>query len=245
MKIVVCDDNRRDLAEIDGLLAKYKKSNTDARFDVVQFTDSTTLYQKIQEENDGDIYLLDMIMENKTGIDLGSLIQRMDGQSAIIYITSSNDYALEAYHVHAIRYLLKPIREELFFEALDYAISNLSRTKKDAVFQVKTKKGLMSIPYPRIEYVENYSRTLNIHLTNKTNIQSIFLRKSFDEEIQPLAEDKRFLHVHKSFLVNMDHIDQLTQKTILMESGKEIPVSKAKASDVKKDYLMYVSEKYQ
>lgn len=244
MKIIVCDDNREDLAEIDGLLAKYQKNNKNIKLDVMQFTDSSILYQEIQEENLGDIYLLDMIMENKTGIDLGSLIQRVDGQSVIIYITSSDDYALEAYHVHAIRYLLKPIREELFFEALDYAVSDISKTKKDAIYQVKTKKGLMSIPYPRIEYVENYSRTLNIHLTDQSSIQSIFLRKSFDEEIRPLAEDHRFLHVHKSFLVNMDYIDQLTQKNVIMESGKDIPVSKAKAADVKKEYLMFVSEKY-
>lgn len=244
MKIIVCDDSKEDLAGINGLLAKYKQINAGARFDVLQFTDSNTLYQKIPEEEHGNIYILDMIMENKTGIDLGSLIRGIDGQSIIIYITSSDDYALEAYHVHAIRYLLKPIREELFFEALDYALADLSKTKKDVMYQIKTKKGLVSIPYARIEYIENYSRTLHIYLTDQSTIQSIFIRKSFDEEIRQLTQDKRFLQVHKSFLVNMDHINQLTPKTIIMESGKDIPVSKAKAADVKKKYLLFISEKY-
>ena len=62
-------------------------------------------------------------MADKTGIDIGSLIRRTGGQSVIIYITSSDEFALEAYHVRAVRYLLKPIKAELFFEALDYALS--------------------------------------------------------------------------------------------------------------------------
>lgn len=114
MRIVVCDDSKDDLAEIEGLLEKYKENNADAAFDVMQFSDSSALYQKIQEERLGDIYILDMIMTDKTGIDIGSLIRSTDQRSVIIYITSSDDYALEAYGVHAVRYLLKPVREELF-----------------------------------------------------------------------------------------------------------------------------------
>lgn len=114
MKIVVCDDSTEDLAEIGELLAKYKESNANAKFEVVQFTDSSALYEKIQKGRLGDIYILDMIMSDKTGIDIGSLIRNTDERSVIIYITSSDDYALEAYGVRAVRYLLKPVREELF-----------------------------------------------------------------------------------------------------------------------------------
>lgn len=244
MKIVVCDDSLEDLSIIEELLAEYKEHYKNINIDVVQFTDSTILYHKIQEEELGDIYILDMIMNNKTGIDLGTLIRSIDEKSVIIYITSSNEFALEAYSVHAVRYLLKPIRKDLFFEALDYAMSDAMKAEKDPEYQVKTKEGLVSVPYSRIEYVENYSRTLNISLTDGNSIKSIFIRKSFDEEVGQLLDDKRFLHVHKSFLVNMNHIDKLSQRTITMESGKNIPVSKTRAAEVKKEYLMFVSAKY-
>ena len=102
----------------------------------------------------------------------------------------------------------------------------------------------MAVPYSKIEYIENYSRVLNIWLTDGELIKSIFIRKSFNEEIKEIAEDKSFIQVHKSFLINMRYVKKLTQKTVLMESGKSIPVSKNRAADVKKEYLLFVTDYY-
>lgn len=245
MKIVVCDDSMEDLEKIKGLLTKYMVTNKSVRLETEYFTDAAKLYHQIQEEAQSDIYILDMIMSERTGIDIGTLIRSTDERSVIIYITSSDDFAFEAYSVRAVRYLLKPVQEELFIEALDYAVSSISRETKDAVYTVKTKEGLVSIPYSRIEYIENYSRTLNIRLTDKKSIQSIFLRKSFDEEIQQFIENGSFVHVHKSFLVNLCHVDKLASGNVIMESGAKVPVSKARTADVKREYLKFVSGQYQ
>ena len=189
------------------------------------------------------IYILDMIMSEKTGIDIGTLIRSSNRQSVIVYITSSDDFALEAYGVRAVRYLLKPVSEEQFFEALDYALS-LTKLETEKIYPVKTKNGLVAIPYSKIEYIENYSRVLNIFQTDGESVKSIFIRKSFDEEIREIAQDKRFMQVHKSFLINMNYVNKLTQNTILMESGKSIPISKKRVVNVRKEYLLFVSEQY-
>lgn len=248
MKIVVCDDSAEDLKTIGELLARYGENHENITFETAYYEDSVELYHKIQEKRQGDIYILDMIMSQKTGIDIGSLIRSTDEKSVIIYITSSDDFALDAYGVHAVRYLLKPVREALFIEALDYAVSIVAALspgeEKDAVYQVKTKEGLVAVPFPKIEYIENYSRMLNICLTNGKSIRSIFIRKSFDEELRKIIESQSFLQVHKSFLVNLHHVDKLTQGTIIMESGANIPVSKTRAADVKKEYLKFVSRHY-
>lgn len=76
--------------------------------------DAAVLYDRIQEGEQAEIYILDMIMAKRTGIDLGSLIRKVGGDSVIIYITSSDEYAMEAYGVHAVRYLLKPVSSESF-----------------------------------------------------------------------------------------------------------------------------------
>lgn len=243
MKIVVCDDSIEDLAEIEGLLTKYKEINPNIRIDVEQFSDAVKLYQRIQENKLADIYILDMIMSEKTGIDIGTLIRSSSKESIIVYITSSDDFAMEAYGVRAVRYLLKPVGEEQFFEAIDYALS-LTKLEKEITYSVKTKNGPIAVPYSKIEYIENYSRTLNICLANGESIKSIFIRKSFDEEIKEIAQDKRFIQVHKSFLINMNYVNKLTQSSILLESGKSIPVSKKRAADVRKKYLLYVNERY-
>lgn len=112
------------------------------------------------------------------------------------------------------------------------------------MYTVKTKEGLVAIPYSKIEYIENYSRTLNICLTDGRCVQSIFIRKSFDEETRQITENSDFVQVHKSFLVNLYHVDKLAPGSVIMENGARIPISKARTADVKKEYLKFVSEQY-
>lgn len=252
MKIVICDDSPEDLETIRGLLTRYGEVHENIKIEAAYYIDSVELYHKIQENMQCDIYILDMIMSQKTGIDIGSLIRSTDKNSVIIYITSSDDFALDAYEVHAVRYLLKPVQETVFIEALDYAVSSISKSSSDSnsgddkvtVYPVKTKDGLVVVPYSKIEYIENYSRMLNVCLTDKKSIKSIFIRRSFDEEVRQMIESQSFLQVHKSFLVNMHYVDKLAQGSIIMESGANIPVSKARAADVKKEYLKFISKHY-
>lgn len=106
-----------------------------------------------------------MIMSEKSGIDIGSLLRSVGSDSVIVYITSSDDFALAAYGVHAARYLIKPVSEESFFEAMDAAWAH-TKVRKRLLFRVRTKEGTVSVPYSGIEYIENYSRTLNVCLAD-------------------------------------------------------------------------------
>lgn len=243
MQIVICDDNREDLTNLEKLLLEYNTYCHGIRFEIEKFLDASLLLNKIQKDKPADIYILDIIMSNISGIDLGSQIRKMNSKSIIIYVTTSDGFAMDAYDIHAIRYLLKPIQKNDFFEAMDYALSYMD-IKSEAVFLVKTKEGLVSIPYSKIEYIENSARKLEIHLADGEKITSIFIRKSFDEEIKELINDRSFMRVHKSFLVNLRYVKKLTRSDITMDSGINIPISRKSTPDVKKEYLLFVSEQY-
>lgn len=246
MKVIICDDNVRDLRIIEELLIQYRLLHAEREFALEKFSDPSRLYQKITEGKAADFYILDMLMPKQTGIDLGNHIRDCGHKSIIVYLTSSDDYALDAYGVHAIRYLLKPIEKEKFFEALDYGFSLLEeKVKTEAVYLVKTKEGLTQTPYSKIEYIENANRKLEIHLVGGSILKSIFIRRSFEKEIEHLVEERNFLQVHKSFVVNLDHVKRLGMGVMIMESGRQLPVSKAKAANVKREYLLFVSGKYE
>lgn len=243
MYIAICDDNIEDLLIMEKLLLKYAAYYPSINFQTEKFSDASALLQKIQKREMADIYILDIIMSQISGIDLGSQIRKAGSKSTIIYVTSSDDFALDAYDIHAIRYLLKPIYENTFFEALDFAVS-YTGMKECSSYLVKTKNGLLSVPYSKIEYIENSSRKLEIHLTNKEQITSIYIRTSFDEEIKELADNRNFLRVHKSFLINLNYVAQLGRNIITMESGGTIPISRSSALDAKKEYLSFISHQY-
>ena len=240
MRITICDDSIKDLLYTEKLLLKYKSLYPDKDFELDTFSDPSRLYQKISSGKLTDIYILDMLMPRRTGIDIGNLIRTSGCESVIIYITSSEDYALDAYGVHAVRYLLKPIDENRLFEALDYSFS-YAKLRVDSLCLIKTKDGLLQRPYSKIAYVENAGRKLEVHMTDGEVLKSLFIRKSFEEETRDIAAQRNFLQIHKSFLVNLDHVKQLTPDSIIMESGKRLPVSRAKAANVKREYLLFVS----
>lgn len=240
MKITICDDSIKDLLHTEKLLLKYKSLYPDKEFELEKFSDPSRLYQRIAAGKLTDIYILDMLMPRRTGIEIGSLIRTSGCESVIIYITSSEDYALDAYGVHAVRYLLKPIDENKLFEALDYSFS-YAKLRMDSLCLIKTKAGLLQRPYSKIEYVENAGRKLEMHLADGEVLKSLFIRKSFEEETREISAQRNFLQIHKSFLVNLDYVKQLTPDSVIMESGKRLPVSRAKAANVKREYLLYVS----
>lgn len=243
MKITICDDNMKDLAKIEQLITSYKTLYPGNDFELETYTDPSLLFKKIQGNHLSDIYVLDIMMSGTTGIDIGKLLRFSDSQTAIIYTTSSDEFALDAYSVYALRYLLKPVQEEPFFEALSYALNHRKNTE-DPIFPVKTKDGLVSVPYSKIEYIENASRMLQIHLTDNTVVTSIFIRKSFDDEIKDLVQDKYFMQVHKSFLINFNHVRKLDGSSIIMNSGADIPISKKNTANVKRQYLLFISSHY-
>lgn len=243
MKITICDDSIKDLLNIEKIILKYKTLYPEKDFELEKFSDPSRLYQKISAGTIADIYILDMLMPRQTGIDLGNLIRSAGCESVIIYITTSDEFALAAYAVHAVRYLLKPIDESMLFEALDYALS-YTKIKTEPLYLIKTKDGLIQQPYSGIEYIENANRRLEIHLSGGEILKSLFIRKSFEEEIQEIASKNTFQQIHKSFLVNFDYIRQLTQDSVIMESGVRLPISKSRTAEVKREYLAYVSEKY-
>lgn len=243
MHIVICDDKIEDLAIIEKMLLKYSTCHPNINFETEKFSDAHKLFGKIQDNQLADIYILDIIMSKVTGIEIGNQIRKSGNKSIIIYITSSADFALDAYDIHAVRYLVKPVDEDKFFEAVDYALSYID-VKRGSVYIVKTKDGLEQVPYSQIEYIESSSRMLEVNLTNGGKIKSICIRKSFDEEIKELLDDKSFIKVHKSFLINLRYIKKLNRNNVIMESGASIPVSKKSTVNVKREYLLFVSEQY-
>lgn len=243
LRITICDDNIEDLMNIEKLLAKFAELHPQESYKIEKTSDSCGLYKKIGEGSLSDIYILDMLMPMKNGIDVGKMIRTMDKDKVIIYTTTSDDFAMEAYNVQAVRYLLKPIEEEKLYEAMKYAIS-YSNTKDEPSFLLKTSEGLISLPYSKIVYIENRARVLQVCLTNGRILKSLFIRKSFDDEISEIMGSQTFMQTHKSFVVNLRYIGKMTQSNIIMVNGDEVPVSKKKYAEVKRKYLAYMADRY-
>lgn len=242
MKITICDDCLSDMLHTERLLQQYSTEHPLMHCEVKKYSDSGLLYQRIKQGEYADIYILDIVMSPKNGIELGRLISKVQREAVISFTTSSREYAMEAYEVFAQRYLVKPYTKKEMWEMLDYA-QMLVGSREVKKYSVKTKEGVVSIAHTKILYVECAARMLHIHLTDKKVVNSIFIRKSFESEVENLLQNREFQQVHKSFLVNMAHIQVFAQEKIIMTDGAVIPVSQKRAAQVKHNYLNYIADR--
>ena len=156
----------------------------------------------------------------------------------IIYITSEPGYALDAYAVNPLHYLVKPIQKEMLFSALELAVSKVN-FGNEAVITVKTKAGLRTLAAGQIACCEYKSHTALYTLLGGEQVETTTLSVSFTEHISPLLRDERFLSPHISFAINMSRVEKLTREGFMLREGSFIPVSAKQYAAVRDAYLDY------
>jgi DNA-binding LytR/AlgR family response regulator len=168
-----------------------------------------------------DLVFLDIQMPYLSGLDLMKVIQ---GKSKVILTTAHSEYALEGFEQDALDYLLKPIPFERFLKAAQKALYNSAfatstwqapPTEDDYIF-VKTEKGKMiKINFNEIMYVEGLKNYLSIY-TKEDRIITLLNVKDLEERLPP----KKFMRVHKSYIVSLDRIKAVDGNQILLKDMK-------------------------
>lgn len=239
-RIVVCDDNPKETCIILSLLTEYEESRPGINFHIQSFYSGIKLLENIEEGQTFDLFLFDVIMPGMTGIELAGKLRGDNPDVPVVFLTSSPDYALPAYNVSAVQYLLKPVAEDKLFSVLDQILV-LRRLEKDHFFAFSTSKRTLKISYSTIVYIEVTGHFMRVCLDNGGTFLSKRMTVPFGTAIAQLLEDSRFLYAHTSYLVNMDHVCELCEKTFVMTGGYIIPIPKYKIADTKDTYFRYLS----
>lgn len=241
IQIAICDDNKFERKNIEDLLHKFFLLHPEINFCVHTFPSASELLSFIEKKEIYNIYLLDIIMPEHDGISIGEKIRERDSSAIIIYLSSSPDYALKAFHVYAFQYLLKPLVTEKLFSTLEKAISNLKQAYGE-YFVIKTKEGLVSLSCLCIEYIEYFNHIIYIYMKDGAIYESVTLRESFDKTIKELLQYPFFVKPHKSFLVNLNAVKKLQEHSFLMNNASFVPISRNNYSNMKKIFIEFLSK---
>jgi len=173
-----------------------------------------------------DLVFLDIQMPDLNGIELARVLDTGINKPRIIFTTAYNQFALEGYKVDALDYLLKPFNYQEFLraaqKALHYAgLINTSATQTSAVNEteyadqnyifLKVEYHLLRIALDDILYFEGLKDYVRVELKNAGKaILSLTSLKALEEKLPP----KRFMRVHRSFIVSLDKITSMTKSSI-------------------------------
>lgn len=202
-----------------------------------EYTDGFSAIQAINKQRP-DLVFLDIKIPKISGIEM---LELLDYQPVIIFTTAFDEYAIRAFEVNALDYLLKPFSRDRFSKAMEKARtrmeteSNNSRKSGPVILNpgeiihrvvVKSGSRIHIVPTSDIMYIEAQDDYVMIHTREKRYLKQQTM-KFYEDHLDP----SEFSRVHRSYMAAIDMITRLEQYEkesyrLVLENGTQIPVSK-------------------
>ena len=198
---------------------------------------------KVIGELEPDLVLLDVQMPKLDGFEVLELLER---PPVVVFVTAFDEYALKAFEVHAVDYVLKPVGRERLSEALAHARGRLgapaaapapapsalaaaARPPGQFVERILVKDGanVHIVPVERLDWIEAQDDYVAIRADGKTHLKPQTLA-----EIAAGLDPARFVRIHRSYVLNVERIARLElyakdSRVAILKDGKDLPVSRA------------------
>lgn len=231
MKIAICDDDTLCRETVFQVVTEYIEQGN-REISVASFERASDLMEDSLRIGGYDIYILDILMPRTNGIELGLQLRDAGFDSKILYLTSSTDYAIAAFKAKASDYLLKPIKKEELFSALDEAITSLVE-KREKGLVVKTRDSTLKLSFDSILYAELDKKAVVYHLVNGKTIKGVAIRTSFAEAVQEMLRDNRFTMCGASMVVNLYYINVVDNDILIFKTGHKTYISKRNSRELR------------
>lgn len=241
MKIAICDDERRCLDQVLAVANEYLQERADRALSISTFSHPEDLLDAAEKIGGYDIYILDIVMPHINGIQLGTRLRDRGYDGKIIYLTSSEEYALDSFRVRAFDYIIKPIKPEVFRKVMDDVIAAIE-IRKDRTIVIKTKLLTVKLNYEQILYVELNKRVLLFHTKGGKLVESTHLRTTFGEAVAELAGDKRFAQCGATTLINLNRIAAIENESVTFDDGSNMYLSKKNCRELRGVWTSYLFE---
>lgn len=240
LKTVICDDN----SDLNYILTEYIKQINVPQIKLLNtFEDGYSLINFCRQ-NKVDLILLDINMPNINGIETGKEILKILPNVSIILLTGSSEYSMQAFEIHAIDYLVKPISQDKLKKSLEYVVWKFNETNKntsnfssdDTNVTFSTKNSIYSIRQGELIFAERVGRKTLLHTTD--TILEIYesLRN-----LETRLDKKSFIRTHNSYLVNKSAISKIEKsksgigKVFLKDTDKIAYISRSRRTDIDTD----------
>jgi len=236
LNVCICDDDPIDAAHIQALAESFSEKHPEFSLKLQVFSSSFALLEHLEEKGGFDLYLLDILMPHLKGVELAERIRSRGEAAEILFLTSSPEYALDAFDVDACGYLLKPVDGARFDKTLLSAAHRLAQPENPC-FLLKTRDGIRKLLFRELITVESFNHERVCTLADGSKATTTDTLTSIMER---LSNDPRFFSPHRAYIINLEHISALNATHILMSTGQYIPVSRNSYAALKKAYMDYL-----
>jgi DNA-binding LytR/AlgR family response regulator len=232
-RIAVCDSNVADAQE---LVNKVQHLAAELRFEctVESFRTARALAEAVKARA-YRLVLLETEIGGTNGIELAKRIRFHDGETEFIFVTSHAEYALAAYAVYPVAYVLKGITMQKLYEPFLRAVRN--EKKELPRLLVNTADGGKTIvPRDDILYVEVFGNDLVFHCKGGT-VEGIGSLTGVMERLS----SNGFYRSHRNFIVNLRYVQRIGRFFFVMQNGEKVSVAKNRYTEARGVFESYLS----
>ncbi|HKL09950.1 MAG TPA: LytTR family DNA-binding domain-containing protein [Clostridia bacterium] len=232
-RIAICDDNITDCNNIKNDIERICLKHIEDYCTHV-YQNPKLLVSRLENGMDKyDVLLLDICMDEQNGMETAKDIRKTDEDLGIIFITSSPDYVYEGYDVDAAGYLLKPF-DYCKLEKLLLRIWDKNNRLKH--IKIENRGKIHNIAFKDILFLESNDKKIKVVTSNKEI--TTYGKLSDYHKILP---GDHFIFCHKSFIVNLKHVKNMSCNSFTLASSITIPISRSRYKSAKNDFLRYLS----
>ncbi len=237
MNITICDDQNNELDYIRQIMSEYASEHSELFMNIKCFSNPLDMLDDINKNGVPDIALLDICMPGVLGTEIAKEIQnKSDGSTDIIFLTSSSEFAVEAFALHVNDYLTKPYTKERLTDTLDRIIE---KRQKRLYIPVTCGREIHLIDLYRVMYTESKNHNSEIHLKSgksiKTRMPLTGIKNLFDNA-------GGFISVGASYIVNLRCVQSVLQSELIMVNGESIPIPRRLRNEVREKYFDFYAK---
>lgn len=182
-----------------------------------------------------DLIILDVIMPLLNGMDAAKEIRSNDPLVPLIFLSSSREFAVDSYEVKAFHYLIKPVDREKLFPILDEFLRTCQLHK--STYTAQTADGFCKIAFADVEYLEAQNKQVLVCLSDGRRIE---IRELFSRCEEVFSPKNGFCRCHRSYIVNLNYVEQFSKARILTKHNFTIPISRNSYTPFKNTYFHHM-----
>ena len=233
MFIAVCDDDAQARMQMANILEGYAAAcRLSLRYQL--FDNAEDMLRAAARERFTHFFL-DVMMPGMDGMAAARELRRFDPDARLVFLTSFSEFAYQSYRVRAYDYLLKPVQPQMLTELIDRM--RAEEAEAEACIDIQNGRSIFRIPYNRLACLEVYQKKLFFHLTDGQIRTMPGTIVGFEAELLTRPD---FVKIHRSYIVNLNQVSELSPEGCILFSGKNLPVSRLLYPQVRRAYMAHL-----
>ena len=227
--IAICDDLEAERISLARMIQAYARGHgLSVRLRL--YASGESLLAALHGPEPIHLLFLDIYMPGLSGVETARRLRSSGSDLSIIFATTSQDHGLDSLEVQASDYLVKPFREEDVTACLDWFFAHMPEPLR--LLSVYSEGEWQQLPLMSIYYIDVYGHQSRIH----TSRGVVVARRGLDD-LESAIDSRDFLRCHRSFLVNLNHVEGVEGNDFRMKDRTLVPISSANAARIRSQFI--------